>query len=346
MTVYCGVDFHARQQTICYCDSAGGEIRLHELSHEQDDVRGFYSAFAGEVVVGIEASGYSTWFVELLEGLGHRILIGDASEIRRLAKRRQKNDRRDAFLILDLLLRGEFPQVHRPPFESCEVLRLLRYRHKLVQMRTRAKNSLQALAFSAGSAGRSRLLSREGRERFLRLPMSEAMARQRAEWLSLVDEFNARVKSLDAWLERQARRDERVQRLQTHPGIGLLTSLAVVHALEPVSRFAGGRKVAAYVGLDPMEYSSGDKQRFGSISKGGSRLLRYLLVEAAQITVRRDERLKSFYLRLLRRRGAQKAKVAVARKLLVRCYILLRDGIDYAEFLRRGVEARPARLAT
>jgi transposase len=316
------------------------------LSHKQDDVRGFYSAFAGEVVVGIEASGYSTWFVELLEGLGHRILIGDASEIRRLAKRRQKNDRRDASLILDLLLRGEFPQVHRPPFESREVLRLLSYRHKLVQMRTRAKNSLQALAFSAGSAGRSRLLSREGRERFLRLPMSEAMGRQRAEWLSLVDELNARIKSVDAWLDQKAKRDERVMRLQTHPCIGLLTSLALVHALEPVSRFDGGRKVAAYVGLDPMEYSSGDKQRFGSISKGGSRLLRYLLVEAAQITVRRDEGLKSFYLRLLRRRGAQKAKVAAARKLLIRGYILLRDGIDYAEFLRRGVEARPARLAT
>ncbi len=135
-------------------------------------------------------------------------------------------------------------------------------------------------------------------------------------------------------------------RLQTHPGVGLLTSLALVHALEPVSRFAGGRKVAAYVGLALMEYSSGDKRRFGSISKGGSRLLRYLLVEAAQITVRRDERLKSFLPAALRRRGEQKAKVAVARKLLVRCYILLRDGIDYAEFLRRGVEARPARLAT
>ena len=172
------------------------------------------------------------------------------------------------------------------------------------------------------------------------------MGRQRAEWLSLVDELNARVKSLDTWLEQKAKRDERVLRLQTHPGIGLLTSLALVHALEPVTRFAGGRKVAAYVGLDPMEYSSGDKQRFGSISKGGSRLLRYLLVEAAQITVRRDEGLKGFYLRLLRRRGVQKARVAVARKLLIRGYILLRDGIDYAEFLRRGVEARPARLAT
>ena len=346
MAIYCGVDFHARQQTVAYCDTADGELHLRELEHVRDEVRDFYSSLTGEVVVGIEARGYSTWFVELIEGLGHRVLIGDASEVRRLAKRRQKNDRRDASLILDLLLKGEFPQIHRPSLESREVLRLLHYRHKLVQVRTCAKNSLQAVAFSAGSTGRSRLLSREGRRQFVQLPMSEAMSRQRGGWLSLVDDLNVRLKELDAWLEQQARRDERVLRLQTHPGIGLLTSLALVHGLEPVSRFAGGRKVAAYVGLDPMEYSSGDKQRFGSISKGGSRLLRYLLVEAAQITVRRDERLKSFYLRLLHRRGAQKAKVAVARKLLIRGYILLRDRIDYAEFLRRGVEARPARLAT
>jgi transposase len=346
MTIYCGVDFHARQQTVCYCDAADGEIHLRELQHEQDDIRSFYAGFAGEVVVGLEASGYSGWFVELIESLGHRVFIGDAAEIRRFAKRRQKNDRRDAGLILELLLKGEFPQVHRPTFESREVLRLLRYRHKLVQIRTRAKNSLQALAFSVGSAGRSKLLSRQGREQFVRLPMSAAMGRQRSEWLSLVDELNTRIKSLDGWLEQQAQQDERVLRLQTHPGIGLLTSLALVHSLEPVTRFAGGRKVAAYVGFDPMEYSSGDKQRFGSISKGGSRLLRYLLVEAAQIAVRRDEELKRFYLRLLHQRGAQKAKVAAGRKLLVRGYILLRDKIDYAEFLSRGVEARLARLAT
>lgn len=108
------------------------------------------------MIVGIEASSYSTWFVELLEGLGHRVLIGDAAEVRRLAKRRQKNDRRDVARLLDLLLRDEFPQIHRPPFESREVLRLLHHRHKLVQIQTRAKNGLQALAFSVGSSGRSR----------------------------------------------------------------------------------------------------------------------------------------------------------------------------------------------
>jgi transposase len=97
--------------------------------------------------------------------------------------------------------------------------------------------------------------------------MSTAMDRQRREWLVFVAESDERIKELDCWLSEQAKLDERVLRLQTHPGIGLLTSLALVHGLEPVSRFAGGRKVAAYVGLEPMEYPSGGKQKFGSGSQ-------------------------------------------------------------------------------
>src|SRR5215216_6619093 len=155
--IYCGVDFHARQQTICCLKTETGELTSHELKHDHKEaLRKFYSALGGPVIVGLEASGYTPWFEQLLEELGHQVWLGDASEIRRRARRRQKNDRRDAELILDLLRKGEFPRIHHPSFESREVLRLLRYRHKLVQMRTRAKNSLQALAYSAGRrSGRS-----------------------------------------------------------------------------------------------------------------------------------------------------------------------------------------------
>lgn len=76
MTTYCGVNFHIRQQTVCYRDMAVGALHLSELEHEGGNVRGFYSRFTGEVIVGIEASGYSTWFIKLLEGLGHKVLIG------------------------------------------------------------------------------------------------------------------------------------------------------------------------------------------------------------------------------------------------------------------------------
>ena len=141
----------------------------------------------------------------------------------------------------------------------------------------------------------------------------------------------------------KAAADARVCRLRTHPGIGVLTGLGLVATLEPVSRFANSRKVTAYVGFDPMEDSSAGRKRIGAISKQGSRLLRFLLGEAAQIARRDDAELERIYVRLTLRRGHAKAKVALGRRLLVRAFIMLRDELDYAEFQRRGGAARSTR---
>jgi hypothetical protein len=125
--IYIGVDFHARQQTICYLKTENGELVITELRHQdKEQVCAFYQQFQGQVIVGFEASGYSPWFETLLEQLGHEVWVGHATEIRRRARWRQKNDRRDAELIWDLMVHHEFPRLHRPAFPSREVLRMLR----------------------------------------------------------------------------------------------------------------------------------------------------------------------------------------------------------------------------
>jgi transposase len=345
--IYIGVDFHARQQTICYLKTETGELVISELKHEDKDaVRAFYEQFSGRVIVGLEASGYSPWFEQLVEALGHEVWLGNASEIRRRARWRQKNDRRDAQLILDLMVHDEFPRLYRPCPQSREVMRMLRYRQKLIKIRTMGKNSLQALALQAGLAKRSHLFTKTGRQELCTATMSPAMQWQREQWFQLLEPLNERLLETMLWLKQQSQGDERISRLRTHPGIGLLTSLCVVHTLGPVSRFRNQRKVAAYGGFDPMERSSADKKRFLGISKAGSRVLRYLLVEAAHTAIRKEDDLKRFYQRLAKRRGKPKAKTAVARKLLIRSYIMLRDEIDYAEFRRRAVAARLARQSS
>jgi len=205
------------------------------------------------------------------------------------------------------------------------------------------KNSLHALAISSGLSIKSRLLTRSGRDQLNALDMSPAMSKQREEWLALVDILNQRISPVEKWLDEQGQNDKRVGLLRTHPGIGPLTSLGLVHTLEPVSRFSNPRKVVAYIRMEPMERSSAEKKRYLGISKAGSRLLRFLLVEAAQTAVKNDPNLRKFFLRLMTKRGYARAITAVGRKLLVRGYIMLRDQIDYAEFLRRGVEVRLAR---
>ena len=342
--IYIGVDFHARQQTTCYLKTETGELVISELKHQdKEQVRAFYQQFPSPVVVGLEASGYSPWFEALLEQLGCEVWLGHATEIRRRARWRQKNDRRDAELIWDLMVHDEFPRLHRPAATSREVLRMLRYRQKLIKLRTMAKNSLQAIALQAGLAKGSQLFTRAGQQEFKSAAMSPVLQWQREHWLQLLQPLNAQVMETMGWFKAHSKDDVGIQRLRTHPGIGLLTALCLEHTLQPVARFRNTRKVAAYAGFEPVERSSGERQHFLGISKAGSRLLRYLVVEAAQTAVRYDEDLRRFYQRLAVRRGRPKAKVAVARKLLIRAYIMMRDEIDYAEFRRRAVAVRLAR---
>jgi transposase len=340
MPTYCGVDFHSRQQFVAWCDTNDGEICFLKLDHsDQEKVREFYTSLPEGVIVGLEACGYSQWFEDLLFEHKIEIRIGNASEIRKRARSRQKTDRRDAELILDLLLKNEFPQIYRPNAESRAILQKLRHRHRLVQLRTKAINHLHAIAISNGLAIKSKLMTKEGREKLNALLLSETQKQLRDQWLDLVDHLTPVIERIEKELKPLAEKDPRVTRLRTQPGIGLLTGLALVHTLGPIKRFANARKVTAYIGLDPLETSSGERQRIGSISKQGSRLVRYLLVEAAQTASRNDPELKRFYHRVLQRRDKPRAKVAVARQLLVRAYILLRDEIDYAEFRRRAVKA-------
>jgi len=345
MPVYIGVDFHARTQTVCWCDTADGVIHQRTLDHERDDVRAFYAQFPAPALVGLESSGYALWFHQLLAERNHQVLVGDAFQIRQFARRRQKNDRRDAELLLDLLLRGDFPAVHVPPPASREVLGLLRYRHRLVRMRTMLRNGLQAVALNHQLRLGPRLFRTRGLVQLAALPLQGAAAVQRQHSLELLDALQKKILEVEEILEARAAADPRVIRLRTHPGVGRLTALGVVHTLEPVTRFDRARRVAAYCGLDPKEHSSGERQRFGHISKQGNRLLRFLLVEAAHRAVQtgQDEPLRRFYLRLVMKKSTAIAAVAVARKLVLRLYRMLREQIDYDEFRRRGRDARRAR---
>lgn len=342
--IYIGVDFHARQQTICYLKTETGELVIADLKHrDKEQVRAFYQQFQGHVIIGLEASGYSPWFETMVEELGCEVWLGDATEIRRRARWRHKDDRRDAELIWDLMVHNEFPLLHRPALQSREILRMLRYRQKLIKMRTMSKNSLQAIAMQAGLAKGSRLFGPVGQQELQTAEMSAALQWQRDHWLALMQPLNQQLLETMVWFKAQAKGDAVISRLRTHPGIGLLTSLCLLHTLQPVSRFRNQRKVVAYGGFDPMVRRSAERAVYLGISKAGSRMLRYLLVEAVHTAVRHDEDLKRFYQRVAERRGRPKAKVAAARKLLIRAYIMLRDEIDYAEFRRRAVAARLAR---
>lgn len=334
MTLYIGVDFHPHQQTVSFCETAKGEVQQTSLAHNPELVRRFYAQFS-KAVVGIEASCAAAWFEQILFELGHELKVGNPTLIRARARSRHKSDRRDADLILDLLLKDEFPSLWRRSMKSQAVLEQLGFRHALVKHRTQVCNRLQALAHAAGLP-KQRMQTKRARESLSEVRFSETQAFQRDQLFEMLDDLTDRIEVIESWLEEKAKGDRKVQLLLSHKGVGLLSAIAVVHILGDVTRFSSSKQVVAFTGLDPLERSSAGKQRSGSISKAGNTLLRELLGQAMHLAVRYDGELKAFYQRLAARRSKPVAKVAATRKLLIRLFIMLRDGIDYSEFKRRG----------
>lgn len=329
-----GCDFHPGFEQVVIFDEESGEVVEKKLIHPKEAIE-FYRSLAAPVRVGMEAGSPCQWFRRLLEECGHQLWVGDAARIRAAEPRRQKTDRRDAELILRLMREGRFPRIWVPSEEERDVRQLLMDRHHRMRARARAKNQLQALAMNQGVQRGKRLWTVAGRALLASLPMLPHAARRRQQLLTTVEQLDQPIAELDLLISTEARRRPEAARLMTHPGVGTQTALATVLTLGDVSRFATARQVASYVGLVPSEHSSGGKQRLGHISKQGSWLMRFLLVEAGQMAAQADPELRRAYRRMCARKGNRAvAKVMVARRLVVRLYWMLRNRWDYAELVR------------
>ncbi len=337
---FIGVDFHCKYQRVAWLDRTTGEIEEANVGHEdEEEVRKFYRRFPAGTEVGMEAGGYSWWFERLLEQEGHQALMGDPGVIARRRERRQKNDRLDALHVLNLLAQGNFPRIWRPTVRQREQKRVIRHRVKLVRERTRLINALRAQVYNFNLQLKRGRLSAAAREKILRLSMGAELDELRDELLERIGELDGRVEQLKRRIAGWAQDDSSARRLMSLPGVGPITSLYLVLTLGDAGRFAGAKKVVGYVGLDSVEASSDNlhkKRRYGSISKQGDRTARWLLIQCVVTAVRLNPVLKRFYRRLLHRKGMPVARVAAARKLLVWAFVMLRDGIDFAEFSRRG----------
>jgi transposase len=336
-----GVDFHPEFQQIASVDSETGEFQEKRLGHREEAEK-FYRGLAAAsqtVRVGMEASGHARWFDRLLGELQFELWIGDAAEIRTRRVRKQKTDRQDAQLILKLMLKDDFPKIWVPSWENRDLRQLLWHRHRMVQARTRIMNQLQAVALNEGLRCKKRLWREAGREQLEAIPLAPWASRRRRDLLELLDRLNPTIAELTQTIEQEVDKCPEAQRLRTHPGVGALTALAFVLIIGQAKRFHCGKQVASYLGLVPLEDSSGNRRRLGHLTKQGSSILRFLLVEAAQVTVRSLPEWRSKYLHLMMRRGRKIAKVAMARKLAVRLYWMMRQGWDYEQVKKFGSHA-------
>jgi transposase len=210
----------------------------------------------------------------------------------------------------------------------------------MVQARTRIMNQLQAVALNQGLRCKKRLWRDAGRAQLESFRLAPWASRRRHDLLELLDRLTPSIAELTQAIEQEAEKCPEAQRLRTHPGVGALTALAFVLIIGNTERFQCGKQVASYLGLVPLEDSSGQRRRLGHITKQGNSLLRFLLVEAAQVTVRSDQEWRNRYFHLVLRRGRKIAKVAMARRLAVRLYWMWRKEWDFGQWNKFGSQGR------
>ena len=334
MDQYVGLDVSLKETFVCVVDACGEVVCENSVGTTPETIAKFIEKKApGAVRVGLESGLLSTWLWHGLRALDVPVVCLDARHAASALKMRiNKTDRNDAAGLAQIVRTGWYREVEVKSLDCHEIRAVLLARARLVASRRDLENQARGLLKTFGLlVGKARGKGFEGRVREL-IADAPAMAEVMDALLLARRALCAQIARLDVRVRMLAQTIAPCRRLMTVPGVGPITALAYVTAIDDPGRFRKGRSVGAYLGLTPRRYQSGEVDRAGRISKCGDGLVRTLLFEAAGVLLTRVQRtspLKAWGLRLAKRIGAKKAKVAVARKLAVILHCMWTDGTEF-----------------
>ena len=334
MELYVGMDVSREETSICVVDGSGEIVCEGTVISEPEAIAGFIKAKAGSAKrIGLETGPTSTWLWHELRALGLPVICIDARHAKAaLSMQINKSDRNDAVGLARIMQCGWYKEVQVKSVSCHEVRAVLNSRAQLVKIKRDLENQTRGLLKNHGL-----FIGKAGGNVFRRRA-EELLGRQGLLWeavrplLEVREKVRREIAGLHRKLLTLARNDVDSRRSMTVPGIGPITALAFRSAIDDPARFRRSRSVGAYIGLTPRRYASGEVDWSGRISKCGDRMLRTYLFEAAGVLLTRVPqwcKLKAWGLRLAKRIGFKKARVAVARKLAVILHRMWRDGTDF-----------------
>jgi transposase len=324
MRVYVGMDVHRKRSQVALVDEHGGQLLNRNLANDSAELTSLLGHLEAGTPVAFEAAYGWGWLAELLEELELEPHLVHPSRCKAIASARLKDDRVDACTLAQLLRAELLPEAWIAPQAVRDQRGLLRHRTALVRMATALKCRVHAILADRGVGVTEPLWGPAGRARLAELDLPTVQRTVVTDCLALVDAISPLVARLERDLLARTRSDPRVQALQALPGIGPITAMTLVAEIGDISRFPTARKLCAWAGLTPSVRNSDRKVRHGHITKMGSPWVRFVLQGAAQRAKTRPP-FASFYAKTAARRGKHIATVAVARKLLARCFHVLTE---------------------
>ena len=329
MPMVMGLDQHRAQITAEWIDTSTGEVSRGRVTPaDRAGVRRFLQRFADEELeVALEATTGWRFVVEELRRVGARVHLAEPAETsaRKGNKRRAKTDRADARHLRELLMVDRLPESWIPPEHVLDLRARVRSRHTLSHQRCEWQQRIQAVLYHHGCPHRRQLMVGDGREWLAAQPLPETAREQVTIAIAMIDALDRLMAPIDKQLRAYARRQPGCKALMAHYGIGELTAVTILAELGDARRFANSRDAVRYAGLDITVYQSDQHRAPGKLSRQGPPALRWALYEAAQVARRPGSPDRAYYLQAAERIGGNHACLAVARKLLKRCYHTLRE---------------------
>jgi transposase len=332
---FIGVDLHKKSITVCVMNEERTILARKTLYCCQPElILEFFQQWRPFKVV-IEATAGYFWFVELIEPLAERVVLANPAKLRVIAESTKKTDRLDAQTLAEFLARDMIPEAHRPPLRQRQHRELVRHRQYIRGRMTSVRCKIRHI-LSNHNADRKDLFSERCGPAYLKeVKLSDAERFVIKQLWSEYDYHFARLVALTKKIKsfiRKAPKPEAEARkiIKTAPGVGTVTAEVVISELGDVKRFRNAKTVCAYAGMVPrVRQTGGKKSKDLQITKEGSGLLRWALVETAWRVVNQSPRWDAVYTRLKKRSGHKRAIVAVARKLLCVLYAMLKTSTPY-----------------
>lgn len=328
-TDYVGIDYHKSTIALTLGDKQGRVLDQVNLHNHTELIRDFFGQFAKLQCVVESCRGYE-WLVDMLQDMGHTVHVGDSRSIKLIAHSRCKTDKVDSRILMELLAIGYLPTTYIPTAKEREYRDLLRHRSSLVRTATRSKLRVHAL-LDKENKGIRFPFSREGRRQLEELELSPSRRQILERELDVIDFVEEHAHRQQLRIHLLASYEPEVPRLRKIPGFDVLMATSFLAEVGDVRRFKNADQVAAYLGLVPRVYSSGNTKRCGRITKTGSKFMRWMLVQAAWAAIKTSDNLRHRFAVIARRRGQKVAIVAIARKLATIAFRILRDKSDYME---------------
>lgn len=332
--IHVGVDLHQR---FCYCTAmkASGEIiAQRSVANEAESLQGFLRALPAPRQVVVEACGFWPAFQKALGKEAERVVMVHPQRVKAIAAAKLKNDKVDSATLAQLSRCDLLPRAWMADPATQQARQRVRLRVTLGRQRTGCKNLLHAVLHQEGvRVPVSDLFGKRGRAWLQQVALSEAAAESVASYLEVIEVLDRIIAERQKRLEGRAAHDARVRWLQTIPGVGAYLAALIVAELGDADRFRHAKAVASYAGLVPWVRESAGKRQYGHITRCGSPLLRWAMVQAAHGATRSSPLIAAWYARLAKRKRAQVARTALARKLLICAWALLRHGVAFEESL-------------